>query len=77
LCEPTFSVVLFDPHAAKRVGFKPAIFPQLGRVVDDSDGTTECTLAVTRSDLVTVEASWSFRERVLFTRKDPCVCAGS
>ena len=24
------SVVLFDPHAAKRVGSKPAIFPQLG-----------------------------------------------
>ena len=24
-----FSVVLFDPHAAKRVGFKPAVFVQL------------------------------------------------
>ena len=46
LREPTFSVVLFDPHAAKRVGFKLAI-PQLGRVVDDPDGT-DCTLAVTR-----------------------------
>ena len=25
------------------------------------------------SDPVTAEASWGFRERVLFTRKDPCV----
>ena len=30
LREPTFSVVLFGTHAAKRVGFKLAIFAQLG-----------------------------------------------
>jgi hypothetical protein len=59
LREPTFFVVLFDPHAAKRVGLslQSPCRSRRGLRICKSRKAQICTFAVTGNDPATVEAS--------------------